>query len=56
MSPQRKMGIAAHRKAAQAGSEIIPEPPETCDGYVYTVEYNDTLYNDLYPVCRTHSG
>lgn len=44
MSPQRKMGIASHRKAAQAGSEIIPEPPETCDGYVYTVEYNDTLY------------
>ncbi|MBS4007958.1 MAG: LysM peptidoglycan-binding domain-containing protein [Clostridium sp.] len=45
MSPIRKTGITAYRKAAKyASSEIIPEPPKTCDGYLYKVLEEDTLY------------
>jgi len=45
MSPIRKTGITAYRKAAEyASSGIIPEPPKTCDGYLYKVKEDDTLY------------
>ncbi|MFW0861410.1 MAG: LysM peptidoglycan-binding domain-containing protein [Dethiobacter sp.] len=45
MSPMRKTGIIAYRKAAKyASSEIIPEPPKRCDGYLYKIKEDDTLY------------
>ncbi|MBS3990157.1 MAG: LysM peptidoglycan-binding domain-containing protein [Dethiobacter sp.] len=45
MSPLRKTGITAYRKAAKlASTEIIPEPPKTCDGYLYKVKEEDSLY------------
>jgi len=45
MSPMRKTSITAYRKAIKyASSDIVPEPPKTCDGYLYTVKEDDTLY------------
>ncbi len=45
MSPIRKTGLTAYRKAAKhASSDIIPEPPKTCDGYLYKIKEDDTLY------------
>ncbi|MCL4464412.1 MAG: LysM domain-containing protein [Firmicutes bacterium] len=45
MSSIRKTGLTAYRKAAKhASSGIIPEPPKTCDGYLYKIKEDDTLY------------
>lgn len=45
MSPISKPGMTAYRKAIKyVSSGIIPQPPKTCDGYLYKVKEDDTLY------------
>jgi hypothetical protein len=46
MSSIRKKGISGRKRAIQPHStDIIPLPPETCDGYRYRVRRRDTLYS-----------
>ncbi|MDW7651106.1 MAG: LysM domain-containing protein, partial [Bacillota bacterium] len=46
MSPIRKKGISGKSRAVKPHTtEVIPEPPETCGGYLYTVRENDSLYS-----------
>lgn len=40
----RKTGIPGRRRAVPPSSPFIPEPPQTCDGFVYTVQAGDSLH------------
>lgn len=46
ISPIRKTGIAANSRAIKPHStEIVPLPPLTCEGYVYTVNAHDSIHS-----------
>lgn len=46
ISPIRKQGIAGSNRAIKPHSTgIVPLPPETCEGYVYTVNARDSIHS-----------
>ncbi|MCW3489534.1 LysM peptidoglycan-binding domain-containing protein [Dethiobacter alkaliphilus] len=46
MAPKKIKGISgSHRATYAPTTNIIPSPPQTCDGYMYTVRPRDTLYS-----------